>query len=255
MYLVAIKSFLHHLGYGNVEVVSDGTLTTDDIALIQRHVPGAQVTQMADVDVGTCPSGNCWERLVRILELIEDRYVIQLDSDTLTTAAIPEIHQAIQSQSAFLVGNPIWPEPTDVRYVSLMTRRWQDGHIQIAAEQVFADLHCMIGVEYCRGSAGFSGFPVQKDAFQRLQVFSAEIEAKLGRKRWEEWGSEQVASNVIVSMSQGAHVLPWPKYQNFGLPKAAEHGACAFYHFLGTHRFDGRLYARLTREAIRKLGA
>ena len=118
MSLLALKSFVTHFGDCDIEVLDDGSLTDEDKSIIKSQLQGATITNMFDVDTGKCPQGNCWERLVRILQLCESRYVIQVDTDTLTIAAIPEIVAAVKEQRAFTIGNPIFNSPVDIDYIS-----------------------------------------------------------------------------------------------------------------------------------------
>src|SRR3546814_1079040 len=60
-----------------------------------------------DVDTGPCPRGGCWERLLTLLDMRADAYVIQLDSDTIALGDIPEVVEAITSNRSFtLLGDP-----------------------------------------------------------------------------------------------------------------------------------------------------
>src|SRR5580692_7677824 len=50
MYLVGIKSFLRFQPFAQVAAHSDGTLTSDDEALLRRHAPGIRVIGTAEAD-------------------------------------------------------------------------------------------------------------------------------------------------------------------------------------------------------------
>jgi hypothetical protein len=76
------------------------------------------------------------------------------------------------------------------------------------------------------------------------------MQAELG-KRWEEWGTEQVASNFLVASSPGGFVLPWPKYCCFY--DNEDVARSALIHFIGTWRFRGGVYARLGQRVAAEL--
>ena len=90
-YLVAAKSLHAQLGRGRFAILDDGTLTSADKALLAAHLSSPEIFDIAAVDVGQCPRGGCWERLLTLLELRRDNYVIQLDSDTVTLGPVSEI--------------------------------------------------------------------------------------------------------------------------------------------------------------------
>ena len=73
------------------------------------------------------------------------------------------------------------------------------------------------------------------------------MRARLGA-RWDEWGTEQVASNFAIANTPGAVVLPWPEHACHD--PAIDAGRAEFLHFVGTHRFEGGTYAALSRAAI-----
>ena len=79
-YLVAVKSLHAQLQRGRVMLLDDGTLTDADKAVLAHHVGNPQILTFADIDTAPCPKGNCWERLLAILDLRREHYVIQLDS-------------------------------------------------------------------------------------------------------------------------------------------------------------------------------
>jgi len=89
-YLVAVKSLHAQLGMGRVMLLDDGTLTDADKALLAYHMGDPVILTFTDIDTAPCPKGNCWERLLAILDLRREHYVIQLDSDTVTLGPVPD---------------------------------------------------------------------------------------------------------------------------------------------------------------------
>lgn len=253
MYLLAAKSFLAQVPAGRVTVLDDGSLRGEDVSLLREHVPGLEVRAIADFRSGRCPAGGTWERLLAIAEFCGSGYVVQLDSDTLSLGALPEVAAAIDSGTSFAIGT--WDHQT----VEPMTQRAADArrlnpsdatHVQVVAEKAFDRIEGAAALRYVRGCSGFSGFA--KAAFGRpfVEDFSSQMASLIGAK-WTEWGSEQVMSNVAVANSPRATVLPHPKYCD------CEHiGAdTAFVHFIGSCRFTGDTYARMARQVIGSLQA
>lgn len=250
MYLVAIKSIYRAVGFGGIEVVSDGSLQDDDEKLLRRHLPQIRIHRIADIDPSPCPRGGCWERLWFILGRAVDSYVIQVDSDTVTCAAIPEVVDCVLENRSFVLGTRDGLALSSVAESARFARGYPPDHVQTAAEQVIDQLPQAHTLRYVRGSAGFSGFAAGGFSRERLASFSAAMQRQLPT-RWAEWGTEQMASNFAVSNSPSAMVLPHPKYSCFDL--SMDPAQAAFLHFIGTNRFDAGVYAREARKVIRRL--
>ena len=260
MSLLALKSFVTHFGDCDIEVLDDGSLTDEDKSIIKSQLQGATITNMFDVDTGKCPQGNCWERLVRILQLCESRYVIQVDTDTLTIAAIPEIVAAVKEQRAFTIGNPIFNSPVDIDYISYIANKWKGNHIQVETERNLNRVSLPGLKEYCRGCAALAGFPIKPNSFAELESFSQQMQILLGKEKWNQWGSEQAASNIMISLYPDKSILPWPKYTNYGFPSQGKDGEpetflgkCSVLHFIGSHRFTTRCYEHLADNLLENL--
>ena len=84
-----------------------------------------------------------------------------------------------------------------------------------------------------------------------LRAFSDAMHAALGA-RWDEWGTEQVASNYAVANAGAAGSLVPPTYVNH-TPEAALEDA-RLVHFYGTHRFRGGRYLAAARAAVARMG-
>lgn len=121
-------------------------------------------------------------------------------------------------------------------------------HVQMLAERSFERLPDVENLKYVRGCSGFDGFAQGAFDMDYLEHFSGQMFRLIGDK-WNEWGSEQTISNVIVANSDKGTVLPYPKYYNYwGEVKPAD-----FIHFVGSYRYHGGVYVREARKVIREL--
>ena len=256
-YLVAAKSLHCRLGMGAFAILDDGTLTAGDREVLNHHLDNPRIFSIADVDPAPCPNGGCWERLLTLLELRRDHYVIQLDSDTVTLGPVPEIAEAIARGRNFtLKGEAVAQWMTVEQFVETPPfYDWQDPatHVQDVAEALLPRIHA--GLEgqrhYVRGCAGFAGFAPGGHGPELAKKFCSEISALIGKERWSRWGSEQVMSNVIVANEGEPVLLPYDRYLNFwNEPVTAD---AAFMHFIGTYRYHRGAYLDATRQAIAAL--
>lgn len=255
-YLVAIKSFHHHLGMGRVVILDDGSLTDADKSLLAHHVGSPTILRLADVDPGDCPRGGAWERLLTVLALRTDDYVIQLDSDTVTLGDIPEVRAAIAANDSFIfLGGPDAEEKGIQTLPDFVAHRYPEGpasepaHIQSLIESRLAAHSDASRYHYVRGCAGFAGF-ARGGPSGRAEAtrFSQEAERLVGDAAWKRWGSEQVTSNFMLANEPGARLLPYARYHNYWLePQPADE---RFVHFVGTHRYSDDRYIDATDRAI-----
>ena len=256
MALIAFKSFAAGVPVGTAFILSDGSLTRDDLELLRRHLPAATFLALEDYQSSQCPKGGCWERLQAIARLVKDYYVIQLDSDTVTIGDIPEIVECVKQNQSFVIGT--WDnqefETMDSRQskaAALMEKSIGTPHIQLVAEANFNKLKRFNDLKYVRGCAGFSGFAKGSFDLDFVEEISSQMSDALG-DRWREWGSEQVMSNIVVANTTGGRVLPHPKYSDcikMRLP------GTMFVHFIGSCRFNDGTYARLGKKVIAQLSA
>jgi hypothetical protein len=252
MFLLAVKSIAQQIRPRGVYVLDDASLSGDDHARLRDHIPGVALLELAEYRSAACPSGGTWERLLAISSLVRDRYVIQLDSDTLTVGSIEEVRDCIGRQAAFALGT--W----DRQKIETMRERCEtakkrvaqgDGHVQVVAEANFDKLARFESLRYVRACSGFAGFA--RGSFKRefVETISAQMGTAIG-DRWHEWGSEQVMSNIVIANIPGAIVLPHPKYADCHKMKP---GVTEFIHFIGSCRFDDGNYARLGAEIVATL--
>lgn len=259
-YLVAIKSLHAQLRRGRMVILDDGSLTPDDKAVLERHLDRPRIVPIATVDVGPCPRGGTWERLLTILDLRRDAYVIQLDSDTVTLGPVPEIETAIAQGHSFTLRGAEDSELLPLTDVSARSRAAAAGnttgrvHVQSAIEPAMEQLQIPGRGElrYARGCSGFAGFAPGHDGRSLAEAFSLEADRLIGRDKWSEWGSEQVTSNFVIANDPGALLLPYDRYMNYWAEP--DLGGAAFAHFLGTCRFDRGMYRQVVGQVIAALG-
>ncbi|MBL0924450.1 MAG: hypothetical protein IBJ12_08290 [Sphingomonadaceae bacterium] len=255
-YLVAMKSLHAQLQRGRVMLLDDGTLTKADKLVLADHVGDPVILTLSDVQTAPCPKGNCWERLLAILDLRRDHYVIQLDSDTVTLGCVPEVAAAIDANRSFTLGGGVEDVKHGFMTVPDMIRRiYPDGplysHIQSVIESGLRDVPGAGELRYIRGCAGFAGFSRSTEGRALAERFAVDAGRAVG-PRFNEWGSEQAASNFVVANDPDPIQLPYDRYTNHweeALPPDP-----AFIHYIGTYRYDRGSYLASTQRAITQLG-
>lgn len=248
MYLLAVKSFYRALGRGRIVIINDGSLTGKDIGLLDFHVKPSEYIQASDLSSPRCPAYISWKKLFCIARYIKDVYTIQLDSDTLTVGAgLPDVDEYIDSDTSFILGTWENQQSASVLEAAKAAKASNSTHVQMLAEKNFDRLPNADTLRYIRGCSGFDGFAVGSFDLDYLEEFSQQMYGLIGNK-WNEWGSEQTTSNLIVANSSRAAVLPYPKYYNYW--GKVESGS-DFIHFVGSYRYHGGVYAGLARGIIR----
>jgi hypothetical protein len=243
MYLMAAKLFYRRIGHGRFVIIPDRPLPEAWRQRLLNHLGGGvEFIALSSIPVGRCQRGGCWERLLACLDLSASHYVIQLDSDTLTFGALPEVAEAISANRAFTLGNGL-PLQTLAEAAAWAETHKRDGqHINDAAQRALAR-HPQAGtLRYVRGSAGFAGFARGGASRALAEAFHAEMERIVGPERWREWGTEQIASNFIIANSPDALVLPHPDYST--VPPGAPLAEVRFGHFIGASRYIGQRMAK-----------
>ena len=254
-YLVAVKSLHAQLQRGRVMLLDDGTLTDADKAVLAHHVGNPVILTFDDIDTAPCPKGNCWERLLAILDLRRENYVIQLDSDTVTLGPVPEVATAIAGNRSFTLGGGVEDVEHGFMTVPQMIRDiYPDGplypHIQSVIESALRDMPGADGLKYIRGCAGFAGFSQSAGGRALAERFAVDAGRVVG-PRFNEWGSEQAASNFVVANDPDPIQLPYDRYTNHW--EEALPAEPAFIHYIGTYRYDRGSYLASTERAIRQL--
>ncbi len=255
MYLLALKSFVKQLGTApRVLVLSDGSLTPEDGALLRRHIAALSLVDIASISTGSCPKGGCWERLLLISELTEQGYVVQLDSDTLTSAAIPEVKMCIDENRCFtLLGDRSHPE------VQPMLEAWKalksnpSPQPQAVCERNFDRLPEAENLLYLRGNAGFVGFAKGSLSRAKVEWFSEKMRS-ISEGTWNQWGSEQLTSNLLIANAEGSVPLPFPKYCSYWAHPEVDYSQSSFIHFIGPFRYANDIYRKSAEKVLRALG-
>lgn len=248
MYLLAIKSLYRRIGEGQILILDDGTLTDQDRAILDHHLDRPRIMKVADVDPSPCPRGSCWERLCTAISESQDRYVIQVDSDIVAKDVLTDVARCYKDNRSFTLGTRLGQRLWSFPETSEFANRHSKSHVQHSAERVFARLPNAEERKYVRGCAGFSGFARGQFSFDRLAAFSREMENQLGQK-WHEWGSEQVASNIMIANADDPLVLRPPKYTNHYPDTDLK--AASLIHFIGPYRFYRQRYAAIGRALIK----
>lgn len=254
-YLLAIKSLYVGVGHGRLVVINDGSLISDDLVTLRHHIPDLEVIDINAIETGpSCPRAGCWERLVKIVELSADNYVIQADADILASSAIPEVIQCWQENRSFLLGTGAGQQISTAQATARMVQGWIKTHnwnppsVGVEAEALLDTLPNAAQRSYVHASAGFAGFARGAFRMSDLEWFSTYMNEMLGAQRWREWGTEQIASNYILANALGTSVLPFPKYACF--EPHLKQGNHALLHFIGSYRYNGGVYRRRAAEFI-----
>lgn len=255
-YLVAIKSLHAQLGRGRIVILDDGSLTAADRAILAAQLGGPEIRPIQGVDTGPCPRGGTWERLLTILDLRREAYVIQLDSDTVTTAPLPDVSAAIAAGRSFTLaggGDAALLPLAEIAARANAHPAPARLHVQEALERAIdrVVIPGRTGLRYVRGCSGFAGFAPDPSGRALAEAFSAAAQGLLGSSRWAEWGTEQVTSSFVVANEPDPLVLCHDRYRNYwGEPNV---DGAAFVHFVGTFRFARGLYRRTALAAIAAL--
>ena len=249
-WLVAIKSVSSAIGPGEFAVLDDGSLTEPDRELLRRHISGLSILPITGVATDECPTGGTWERLLAILDLTSDYFVVQVDSDLVARLPLAEATAAVRANRGFILPGEQGVTVTTAVQAAENARRTTFDHVQFAAERRLGQLPGAEGLRYVRGCSGFAGFPRGGNR-ARAVAFSDFMRQQL-RDQWNAWGSEQVTSNFSVANSgPDPLVLPWNRFPAFGWQR--DISQAALIHFVGTHRYEGGVYTRVSKKAIQHL--
>ena len=247
MYLLSMKSFYSRVGFGMIVVIIDQDMPDISRRLLKEHIPGIRMVILEDIDPDPCQRGGTWERLVYVVGLSEQNYVIQIDCDTLTIGEdLHEVIECINNNVAFAYADNNWSIKSLLDY-SHESAEITSNYVGILLEQTFATWTNAEALKYVRASSGFAGFAKGGASVDLLHCFHAQMRQSL-LDRWRDWGTEQAGSNFIIANTPGAIILPYPSYATFPLPTANERAK--FFHFIGSNRFDGLFFARQGRRII-----
>jgi hypothetical protein len=251
MYLLSMKSFYARIGRGRIIVIIDRDMPQSSRDILSRHFVGIEFAILEDIVTGACQRGGTWERLVFLLNHAQDEYAIQVDCDTLAFGGdLDEVLDCVASNRAFTLSAGGQPIRTMKEYAA-NARTLQAKYVGIRVEQAFDQYPGSDSVKYVRGSSGFAGFAAGGFSISQIETFHEEMRRRMGDDEWRIWGTEQNGSNFAVANSPDAVVLPYPKYANFN--PDLQPGPHAFFHFFGTHRYDGNVFADKGRQVISEL--
>ncbi len=252
-YLIAIKSVYQKIGRGDVVILDDGSLTSEDRKILDHHLRNPEFYGLDDVPTGECPSYICWKRLLLIARLCQDSYIVQVDSDIVAQDDLEDALRAIEKKEAFILVNRQHPGRILMEKMGawLDDRGWNnDRSLQMNAERAFARTVMGSTDHYVRGSAAFVGFPQGCTSFDQIEAFSRAVEEQIG-DQWRQWGSEQTTTNYVIGNAPSLHFLEFPDYVN-QTPKI-EVDEASLVHFFGTYRYHRNRYLHSARAAIARL--
>ncbi|MCB8747173.1 hypothetical protein LHU53_09665 [Rhodoferax sp. U2-2l] len=249
-YLAAVKSFIRYVPVSGIVVVADKSIDNQDRETFRTQMPGVIIRDASEFVRDGIPSGGCWERLVAISNYAVTHYVIQLDADTLTVSEPSSVIQAIKNNISFTLGTYDLQAKVNVLEVA----RWAQSHCTNNANphiQLICESKIMTASNgdeskvYIRGCAGFTGFGVGSFSEDDVRTLSARMNSAL-KETWSRWGTEQFASNYIVSNVDKSVVLPHPVYTT---PDRINH-TTVFVHFIGPLRYSGGKYLRMLQKFL-----
>lgn len=250
MYMLAMKSFARFVRPRGFVIVDDG-LHPNDKRLLAEHFSEIRFVPSKDVQLGECPSGGCWERLLTLSNENRDQYVIQLDADTLTLSEPTEVLHCIANNRTFTLGTSTGRHVVGFDEASHFAHQKANEHIQNYAERMLEKFPGHERLKYVRGCAGFTGFSCGQLPADKITKFSVEMSGLVGQEKWKEWGSEQVTSNYMAANAPDPLVLSVERYP-FWRPDIDIEKA-VFVHFFGTFRFAEGMYQRQSVRVIQSL--
>lgn len=249
-YLLAIKTFAHFANPARIFVIADPSLNTDDRKLLAHHVPFVEILDAETFRRPNLPIGGTWERLSAISILCQEVPIVQLDADTMTLGYPAEVVEGLRNNQSFLIRSErdveIQPLDTTAQFGKALVQT--SNHIQAVSEARFTELSNWRQYRYARACSGFTGFGIASISPDALEKFSSAMRSIHGA-RWDEWGTEQISSNLLAATSSDSFLLPYPKYCNAdGL-----HKTTVVVHYIGYARHVSRDYERRARRSINLL--
>jgi hypothetical protein len=249
-YLLAIKTFAEYARPERIFVVADPSLTDEDRRILREHIPFLEIVEARDFQKPDLPIGGTWERLSAISVLCQECPIVQLDADTMTFDIPQVVIDAVKANRSFVIRSE---SGVEIKSLDDTARHGQEllkssKHIQAIAEARFTELAGWQDYRYVRGCSGFTGFGRGALSPDRLQAVSAAMR-RIHGERWNEWGTEQVTSNLLAASAPNAFLLPHPEYCNAdGLSSQTR-----VAHYIGYARHVNRGYEKRARQAIERL--
>ena len=250
MYLIAIKSFYRFVQNGDVVILNDGSLTEDDIGILKQHVNPIAILDLEKVPYSHGKKGVRWGILLAIADMLDDHYVLHIDSDTLTLGHPTEVVEAISTNRSFTLGTKDGTNLVSADQISDFVKNNPSAHVQVVAERNLSKLDNREHLKYVRGNSGLTGYA--KGSFSReiAESFYLDMERLIGGKI-KERGSFQFSSNFFVANGIDPLVLPLERYPCVTPQILESLEPSVFLHFIGRYRFDGGLYRDLVRQFLK----
>ena len=250
MYLIAIKTFYRFSNQGEIVILNDGSLTSNDVSILRHHIQPIEILDLEQVSYSHGKKGVRWGILLTIADMLDDHYVLHIDSDTLTLGDPTEVTQAIATNRSFTLGTRDGQSVVSAAQISDLVKEIASPHVQIVSEKNLSKLPNSEALRYVRGNSGLTGYA--KGSFSRdsVEAFYLNMEKIIGDKIRER-GSFQVSSNYFVANGFDPIVLPLERYPCVTPQIFKSLDPAVFLHFIGRYRFDGGLYRKLVRRTLR----
>jgi hypothetical protein len=249
-YIISIYSFTQLLNPEKIVVVNDGSLNEEHLRILTTMIPDITILNGTDYIDERVPTYTSWRRMLALESFIENYYVIQLDADLISRYNLEEIENAYLENRSFILGTDSKERITieEAQKNAKARNTTNNKHVQQLAEENLDSLRAINYQYYVRGCAGFAGYAKGSFSIDTLIDISNCMFSSIG-DTWRNWGSEQTAANILIANQLTSIVLPLDTY-----------GSVARYtkdlkviHFLGSWRFDGFLYNKLSKFFIKNL--
>lgn len=251
-YLLAIKTFAHYSSPERIFLIADPSLDETDRKILRQHIPFIEILEAIAFRRPALPIGGTWERLSAIAILCKEIAIVQLDADTMTFGYPEEVVDAMYANRSFIIRSDQGVEIQSLDTASKYGHKLLlvSNHIQAVSEAGLTKITNHEKYRYVRGCSGFTGFGKYAICEESLAELSNSMRSIHGA-RWDEWGTEQVSSNLLAASAPDAFLLPHPKYCN--ADGIDENTIVA--HYIGYARHINRSYEFKANTALEKLSA
>lgn len=233
-------------------MIADPTLDQIDRNILRQHIPHLEILEAGDFRRPALPVGGTWERLSAIAILCREVSIVQLDADTMTFGYPEEVVNAMSANRSFIIRSE---QGVEIQTLDVASKYGEklllvSNHIQAVSEARFIEIKNYNNYRYVRGCSGFSGFGRSAICEEGLAELSNSMRS-IHNARWDEWGTEQVSSNLLAASAPNAFLLPHPKYCNAdGIDEKT-----IVAHYIGYARHINRNYEYKAKAALEKLSA
>ena len=112
------------------------------------------------------------------------------------------------------MGDKSFPEIEPMMDACIRSKGNLGPMVQAVCERSFDQLSESSFLKYVRGNAGFTGFARGSIDREKISWFS-DLMRRIAKEKWDEWGSEQVTSNLLIANSANSEVPEFPKYLSY----------------------------------------